>query len=407
MPNGLVITAVECMTGVGLDAASTTAAVRAGLSRLRASEQFRDRHGSPVVESCIPWLPAEEEEEPDEDEALLSAEPEGLEEDAEDEESAELAEDEETADDEPDGEDEIDRWEVARQLDVVQRVHAAARESLTALLEALGAPASGSALVTLGVPGAWRPGPRFEGPESGIADALLAVARMRLRGAELTPIPTGNASAIRGLAFAAQRVGGASSGLCIVAGIDSLLGNDTLNWYESTERLKSATPGRNHALSPSEAIGFVVVESAQSAQRDGRRVLAEVAGIAVTAEPNPFLSDRPSRAEGLTQACQQALAAAGPVGTRVGAVLADLDGEFHRSKEWALVQSRCFRGAETLPLVHPADCFGSVGAASGAVLVAIAAAGFAQGWFTTPVLVVCSDDAGECGAVVLAPPTTT
>jgi 3-oxoacyl-[acyl-carrier-protein] synthase-1 len=157
-------------------------------------------------------------------------------------------------------------------------------------------------------------------------------------------------------------------------------------------------------LPPAEGVGFLVVETAESARRGARPILAEVLGLGLTTEPNPFLSDRPSRGEGLTAACRNALAASRIAAAEVGASLIDLDGEFHRAKEWAFAEARCFGGAGTRALVHPADCLGSVGAASGAVLVAIATAGFSGGWFTQPVLVVCSDDAGECGAVVLAPP---
>jgi 3-oxoacyl-[acyl-carrier-protein] synthase I len=416
MTGRVVITAVDCMTGVGLDATSTAAAVRAGVSRLRESDQFLDRHGNPVVESCIPWLPADEEE-PEEDTAPPAAD--GDDPAADDDaggEGPENPDDPDAADAaDDDGGDVSDPWELARQTDDVERVVAAARQSLAALLDSHfppGRPVAGSAALVVGVAGAWRPGPRFEGaahPEGAgyeNARALLGVLHGRFPRAELTLVPTGNASAIHGLALAAQRVASDPAALCVVAGIDSLLPIDTLNWYESAGRLKSVTPGRNHALSPAEAVGFFVVESAQSARRAGRRVLAEVAGVGMAAEPNPFLSDRPSRAEGLTAACRGALAARAPTGDGVGTVLADLDGEFHRSKEWALVQSRCFRGVEAPPLLHPADCFGSVGAASGAVLVGIACAGLAGGWFTKPLLVVCSDDAGECGAVLLAPPTT-
>jgi 3-oxoacyl-[acyl-carrier-protein] synthase-1 len=413
MPDRVVITAVDCMTGVGLDATSTAAAVRAGISRLRASDQFRDRHGNPVVESCIPWLAADDDEEDEPEDAAPPDD--GGDDDGDDDAGPEGPNDAAAADAADEGGDVSDAWELARQSDDVQRVVDAARQCLAALLETHfppGKPGAGAAALVVGVAGSWRPGPRFEGaarPEGAGyegARTLLGVLHGRFPRAELTLVPTGNASAIHGLALAAQRVASDPGALCVVVGIDSLLPIDTLNWYESAGRLKSVTPGRNHALSPAEAVGVLVVESAQSARRAGRRVLAEVAGVGIAVEPNPFLSDRPSRAEGLTAACRTALAARAPNGDGVGMVLADLDGEFHRSKEWALVQSRCFRAADAPPLLHPADCFGSVGAASGAVLVGIACAGLAGGWFTKPVLVVCSDDAGECGAVLLTPPTT-
>jgi 3-oxoacyl-[acyl-carrier-protein] synthase-1 len=251
------------------------------------------------------------------------------------------------------------------------------------------------------VAGASRPGPRFEGTAQEFANDLLASLQRWARQANLTVIDTGNTSVIHGLKLAAARLAEDPSSVCIVGGIDSLLSLETLNWYETAERLKSGSVGRNHGLSPAEGVGFLVVETAASAQRESRGILAEVAGIGLATESDPFFSERPSRGQGLTEACRTALAASAiPLG-EVGTVLCDLDGEFHRAKEWALAELRCFGNAGARTLLHPADCLGSVGAASAALLISIAAVAFSRRWFTKPVLVFCSDDAGECGAVVL------
>lgn len=395
------------MTAVGLDSVSTAAAARAGISRLRESDQFLDAHGSPIIESCIPWMypqdePAgpEEPEPEDEPEAEFSQAPDDVA--ATDE--AEPGEQDEAV---PEGDEELDAYELARQANDVDRVTRAARGCVEGVLAARFDGESGAgrkASLFLGVGQASRPGPRFEGAAHEVANGLLASLRHRAERADLTLIPTGNASVIRGLALAAARVGQDPATACLIGGIDSLLPLETLNWYEAARRLKSGSPGRNHGLSPAEAVGFVVVERLTSARSAGRPILAEVAGVGVAAEPNPFLSDRPSRGEGLTEACRMALAASAVPPGEIGAVLCDLDGEFHRAKEWALAEIRCFGNAVARPLFHPADCFGSIGAASAAVLVGIAAVGLSRGWFTKPVLVFCSDDAGECGALVLAPP---
>lgn len=386
------------MTSVGLDSTATAAATRAGVSRLRESDQFNDTHGNPIIESCIPWLPADDE--PSEVEDALAA-------DSDDEDAAGLemaAGDDEDA--EADNNGALDPYDLARQTDDLRRVLQAAEQCFADLLEAHfppRAPEGNTASLAVCVAGGWRPGPRFEGAAQEVAKELLISFRRRVPRADLTIIPTGNAAAIHGLALATQRVAANPMTVCVVAAIDSLLPLETLEWYESAGRLKSASPGRNHGLPPAEAVGFLVVETAQSAQRAGRQILAEISGIGLAIEPNPFLSDRSSRGQGLTEACRKALATSGVPAGDVGAVLADLDGEFHRAKEWALAETRCFGSAGAPALIHPADCFGSVGAASAAVLLGIAAIGLVQGRFTKPVLVICSDDAGECGAVMLTP----
>ena len=56
MSDRIVITAVHCMTPLGLDAIATATAVRAGISALRLSDQFDDSQGEPILESCLQWL---------------------------------------------------------------------------------------------------------------------------------------------------------------------------------------------------------------------------------------------------------------------------------------------------------------------------------------------------------------
>jgi 3-oxoacyl-[acyl-carrier-protein] synthase-1 len=81
-------------------------------------------------------------------------------------------------------------------------------------------------------------------------------------------------------------------------------------------------------------------------------------------------------------------------------VLCDLNGESYRATEWSYAMARTFRDGQAVPpLVHPADCLGDVGAATGGVLLALAAAAMKKGlapWKTA--LVWCSSDNGERAA---------
>ena len=63
---------------------------------------------------------------------------------------------------------------------------------------------------------------------------------------------------------------------------------------------------------------------------------------------------------------------------------------------------RCFETPEVdRTLWKPARCFGDIGAASAAVLVNIAAQGFARRWLASQALIFASDDHGACGVAVL------
>jgi 3-oxoacyl-[acyl-carrier-protein] synthase-1 len=384
----LVITRAECITAIGLDAASTAAASRCGISRLRQSRQYEDSYGSPIIESCLPILSRSTEPPEPED--------------------AEQVEDD-LGTDEPDSDDtddEIDPYDLAREGDDVERITTAVLSCLDRLI-VTGFPPSGSStrhvVVLLGVAPMTRPGPRFEGPRQELGPAIAERLRPFAGHAEVLFVPTGNSSAIRALHAAQARLAETPSAVCIVGGFDSLLSLETLNWYEEAERLKSGSFGRNHGICPGEAVGLLVVESASAAKKEGRAPVAVLEGIGLATEPSPFLSDGPSRGVGLSTACRTALASGRVPSASIGTVLCDLDGEFHRAKEWALAEVRCLGRTEGRVLLHPADCYGSLGAASAAVLLTIGAESFARGWWTKPVLVSCSDDRGECGAVILSP----
>ncbi len=155
-------------------------------------------------------------------------------------------------------------------------------------------------------------------------------------------------------------------------------------------------------MSPGEAVAFTIVESASGALSRRKKVLAEITGIGIADEPAPFLSDAPSKGKGLTDACKQAIAESACNPQEISSIISDLNGEFFPMKEWGYAESRCFHATDNArELWHPADRYGSVGSASGTVLINIAAIGLRHGWLNDKCLVFCSDDEPECGAIVI------
>ncbi len=345
----MVITAVNSITPVGHDAAMTAAAARAGISRLVESEDYFDIEGNPITAARIAGI----------------------------------------SDDEDD---------VARMGMIIQFC-------LESLLEKYFQDSSGfenEIHLLLGVATLSRPGPRYEGKNQEVAQQCVEIARKWAQKATLQVITSGHPATMHCLEIAGQLLKKDPDSLCLIGGIDSLLALETLNWFEEAGRLKSETFGRNQSFSPGEAVGFMVVETKNGALRRTKKILAEVTGIGLAKESAPFLSEQPSKGEGLTKACRTALRESACKPGEIAAVLGDLNGEFFRSKEWSYAEFRCFgNNHETRPLWHPADCMGSVGAASGAILINMATVALTRGWIKNYALVFCSDDEGECGAVVL------
>lgn len=213
---------------------------------------------------------------------------------------------------------------------------------------------------------------------------------------------SGECSSISCIESAGKLLENNPNDMCIIGGIDSLLARDTLNWLEDAERLKSETFGRNQGLVPGEGVGFMIVETKQAARHQKVEVLAELKGVGLSKEPSPFLSDKPSKGIGLSEAIRKVMRESGCPPDYVSHAVGNLNGEFYRSKEWGLAEIRCFGKAnDSRKLWHPADCMGSVGAASGVILINIAVQGLHRGWMDGNVLVFCSDDENNRGAVML------
>jgi len=250
----------------------------------------------------------------------------------------------------------------------------------------------------LGFSSVKRPGAIFEDESNEIEKRLLHIVKTKFDSVTLSSIKTGNSSVIHCLNLAKDILNNNPEAICIIGGIDSLLSMDTLDWLEDNQRLKSETLGRNQALIPGEAVGFLLLESKQKAKPE--KILAEIIGVSIEQEPAPFISSNPSKGEGLTKACQSALSMC--ENKNIQTVLCDINGEFFRSQEWCFAELRVFEKTDKQRhLLHPAEYMGDIGAASAAVLTGIAAEGLSRGWIKENILVFCSDDFGERGAIIL------
>jgi 3-oxoacyl-[acyl-carrier-protein] synthase-1 len=80
-----------------------------------------------------------------------------------------------------------------------------------------------------------------------------------------------------------------------------------------------------------------------------------------------------------------------------------MNGENHWAKEWGVAFIRNQSSfVENHGNHHPSDCFGDIGAASGTVMLSIAAIGMQRGYLNSPALVSCSSDFGERAAVIVS-----
>jgi 3-oxoacyl-[acyl-carrier-protein] synthase-1 len=183
----------------------------------------------------------------------------------------------------------------------------------------------------------------------------------------------------------------------MIAGVDSYLTTLTIAHYLAERRL--LTPDNPNGFIPGEAAAAILCA------RHGAGRL-RLHGLGLAREPahiyNP--DDLPLRGDGMTSAYRAALDETGIAMNRLGYRIADLIGEQYWFKQSALANLRLMRDrADFLDLWSPAESLGNIGAAAVPVMIGMAFAAAAKGYAAgNPVLVEASNDAGACGAAVLA-----
>lgn len=197
---------------------------------------------------------------------------------------------------------------------------------------------------------------------------------------------------------------------CIVGGVDSLLRRADYDRLEARGRL--LRPGTPQGLVPGEAAAFVVVERAKpkpssKPQAGEAGAGVEILGVGAGIENETVLEGGSSVGDGLVFAFSAALASSALKEAELGE--ADLDfvagnfnGEHYDAWESAHSRSRCFRTRrERLPTLWPAASTGEVGAAGGVLALIAAADAIAEGYAPGKVCALELRSEGRARSVVV------
>jgi 3-oxoacyl-[acyl-carrier-protein] synthase-1 len=255
--------------------------------------------------------------------------------------------------------------------------------------------------VFLGVPSA-RPG-LPDDAASVVAEAVGAALSARGFAPTIETLPLDHASGLAGLERALHVLEARKADICLVGGVDSYLSLETLAWLHEREQLKSE---RNRwGFVPGEGAGFLVVVTPELAAAANLRPRATVLAAMSGREDVPPRTADPQTGQGLTAVLRAVLAAL-PDGQLVDEMVCDLNGERWRGDDAGFSIPRvssCFVRAGRY--AAPAMAFGDVGAASGALFVAIAVHAAERGAAQGPsALVWTSADAGPRAAALFSIP---
>lgn len=346
-PVAVVVAGSGAICSVGVGIAQVYASVRAGIARKIASEVV-DREFEPITMALLP------------DAAL---EPLDL---------------------------EVARHGLSgRQSRMLSLAATAIRESVTALPVA-----AQPVRVFLGLP---EPTPAWPSTPPWFLEALATQAGVAVDLAQSRMFPCGRAAALVALEAAVQAISSGQANHVLVGGVDSFMDLDRLSELLAEERICPAPDG----FIPGEGAAFVLLANRRGLPSGGKSNVAVLA-VGKACDPGHLYSSQPGTGEGLATAIETMVATSAALPGPICNTYAGLNGESFGAKEWgvAALRHRPLFSPDA-QMDHPADCYGDVGAATGAILVALASTALARGDRLGPSLVWSSSDGEDCACAVM------
>ena len=336
-----VVAGAGACTAVGLTAASSAAAVRAGIARLTEHPWIVDNAGEPVIVARVPGV-------------------------------------------------------LEPNTPVTERIARLATHAAAQCLEALPFRADAMRLqLVVGLPSA-RPG-----LSEDLESQVIAALNSGLEGIRLSRpriVRDGHSAGLLALGEAREMILTGEADVVLAGASDSYLGAKTLEWLDAQEQLHS--PDNPWGFVPGEAGCFCGLVSERWAQSHGVRSVASIDALASGMETKLIKTDGICIGEGLTAAIDAVTASSGEL---VDQTICDMNGERYRADEYGFasvrLSDRLRRGSE---FETPASCWGDVGAASGALFAALTLAsaqrGYARG--TRYLLWTSSEQGTRCAALL-------
>lgn len=199
---------------------------------------------------------------------------------------------------------------------------------------------------------------------------LLNQPDLNIAADKVRCIHTGRAAGIQGLDLALRYLYDGGEDYVLLGGSDSHLESSLLNQFDAQRRLLA--PGSKDGFAPGEGAAFLLLTRHPERALCHKGHIIALSPPGVAEEPGHLFSDEPYKGDGLDKAFKQALK--DHSGSPISAVYSSMNGEHHWAKEYGVAMLRnkpCFH--EQVEIEHPAECYGDLGAATGAALMVVAA----------------------------------
>jgi 3-oxoacyl-[acyl-carrier-protein] synthase-1 len=236
-------------------------------------------------------------------------------------------------------------------------------------------------------------------PPSGLLLALQKQSGVAFDQGRSRLLPNGRAGALLALEQAAPLFEQGAE-YVMVGGADTCSDSRWLHQLESEGRL--LTRRSLDGFVPGEGAAFLLLAPVPRRAPSGAAAGAvTVVASASAEEPEHLYAQGPATGEGLAN-CFETLRAAPVSLPPVRSIWAGFNGEGFWAKEWGVARLRhadLFDPAADIQ--HPADCYGDLGAATGAMLMVLAERALAGGG-PSPALVFASSDRETRGCVTMS-----
>ncbi len=213
----------------------------------------------------------------------------------------------------------------------------------------------------------------------------------------------GHAGSIQAVEQAVQQCLQHADELFLVIGADSYIHTETFIWLE--RNLQFAQPGVRSGFIPGEAAGCLVIASSKLRTTLGLPTLAIVGGIGVAQETLLRNSETGSFGVGMSEAVIAATRGLQLPRDAVDTLYIDINGERYRSEEWGFVAMRTPLLWKSLDYQAPSDCWGDVGAAFGTLAGVLAVQSYLGDYAEGQrAIVMAGSPSGLRGAMLLQDP---
>jgi len=216
----------------------------------------------------------------------------------------------------------------------------------------------------------------------------------------------GHAAGLSALAHASARMEQGEFEVCVVGGVDSYFQPETLEWLDENRQLAGAIS--RSAFVPGEGAGFCLLMTERALNRFGVSAPARVLSAATGRETQLIKTQNLCLGAGLTDVVDRAVVDLKERGATISEVICDINGERYRGEEWGFV---CLRLSNYFddPTAYwsPADCWGDVGAASGPLFAMLACEAASRGYAKGPLAMLWAGSENGLRAAVVIDTTGT